>query len=51
MKRIKILLSCLALTAATAWADTGQTVTIDGTVVAKFANGLTFDGDNVIITF
>lgn len=39
------------MASAAAWADTGQTVTIDGTVVAKFANGLTFEGDNVIITF
>ena len=51
MKRIPILLSCLFMASAAAWADTGQTVTIDGTVVAKFANGLTFEGDNVIITF
>lgn len=51
MKRLPILLSSLIMGATASWADMGQTVTIDGTVVAKFANGLTFDGDNVILTF
>lgn len=51
MKRLPILLSSLLIGAAASWADMGQTVTIDGTVVAKFATGLTFDGDNVILSF
>ena len=51
MKRIFTLLSCLVLTVAATWADTGQTVTIDGTVVGKFATLLTFEGDNVTLTF
>lgn len=51
MKRFFTLLSCLVLTVAATWADTGQTVTIDGTVVGKFATLLTLEGNNVTLTF
>ena len=41
----------MALAGQTAWADTGQTVTVDGTVVSGFVSRLTFEGDNVVLTF
>lgn len=41
----------MALSGVTASADTTQTVTIDGSEVSKTVSSLTFDGDNVIITY
>lgn len=46
-----MLFSCLVLACVASWADTGQTVTVDGTVVGKFVTGLTFSGDDVVLTF
>lgn len=51
MNRFYILLACLPLCATAAVADTEETVTIDGSVVGKFANRITFDGDNVTLTY
>lgn len=39
------------MASAAAWADTGQTVVIDGAVTDGFVNTLTFEGDNVTMTF
>lgn len=51
MKRFSTFLACAAMSFACAQADTGQTVTIDGSVVGKFVTGITFDGDNVTLAF
>ncbi|MGN1263367.1 MAG: subtilase [Prevotella sp.] len=51
MKRFFTFLSCFTLSLGAMWADTGQTVTIGGTVVEKFVTLLTFDGSNVKLTF
>lgn len=51
MNRFYLLFACLSLCWLTASADTEETVTIDGVVVDKFVTRLTFDGDNVTLTF
>lgn len=51
MKRIFTLLSCMAAVCAASWADTGQTVTVGGSVVEKFVTGITFSGDNAVLAF
>ena len=39
------------LLATSAYADNKQTVTIDGSVVGKTVKEITFDGDNVILSY
>ncbi len=39
------------MASAASWADTVQTVVIDGTVTDGFVNTLAFEGDNVTMTF
>lgn len=52
MKRKTLLFSFLAvLSGGTAFADTSQVVTVNGSVVDKNVISLTFSGDNVTMTF
>jgi hypothetical protein len=52
MKQIrKFLAAGLLLCSASAMADTGQTLTINGETVQKAVVSMTFDGDNVVLHF
>jgi hypothetical protein len=54
MKRIPLLIACIALTGIPVMADsttTAETVTVDGQVVSKFATKLTFNGDEVTLNY
>lgn len=51
MKKRCILAACLALSAAWAQADTGETVVVNGSVVDGFVTRITFDGDNAVLAF
>lgn len=50
MKKVYFMLLGVLLSTA-AMADNKQTVTIDGSPVGKTVKEITFDGDNVILTF
>lgn len=50
MKKL-ISLAFLALLGLSAWADDGQVVTVNGTKVNKTVTKMTFDGDDVVLTF
>ncbi len=51
MRKIPILTFLLALFALGAQADSKETVTVNGTVVNKFATSIKFSGDNVILSY
>lgn len=51
MKRICVFLAGMVLCGLTAKADTGETVLVDGMSTAGFVKELTFDSDNVVLTF
>ena len=50
MKKVYFMLLGVLLSTAV-MADNKQTVTIDGSQVGKTVKGITFDGDNVTLTF
>ena len=51
MKQTTIMSFLLTLFALSAMADSKETVTVNGSVVNKFATSITFDGDNVTLTY
>lgn len=51
MKKLTITIVCLLALCSPAAADNEQTITIGGSIVEKYAQKLTFDGNNITITF
>lgn len=51
MKRLTITICTLLSLSTAVNADNGQTVYIGGSAVDKYATQLTFDGNNVVLTF
>lgn len=51
MKKLTITFISLLLQCTAVLADNGQTVTIDGSIVGKCASRLSFDGNDVTVTF
>lgn len=49
MKKYLILLACLL--SVTVYADNKQTVKVDGQVIDKTITEITFDGDNVTLSY
>ena len=49
MKKYLILLACLLSTAV--YADNKQTIKVDGQVIGKTITEITFDGDNVTLSY
>lgn len=51
MKKLTLTIVSLMVLCMQAVADNGQTITIGGSIIEKYAQRLTFDGNNVTITF
>lgn len=51
MKKIGLLFMLFVALAAKTMADSGETITIDGTVVDRFAVKITFNGDNLTLNY
>ncbi len=51
MRKRTFMTVVMTLLCLMAWADNNQTVVVGGTAVEKYASQLTFDGNNVTITF
>ncbi len=54
MKRLPLLMVCLAMSCMSAFADDAkivETVTVNGSTVDKFVTKLTFSGDDVVLNF
>ena len=51
MKKIGLLIMLFVVISTKMMADTGETVTIDGTAVDRFAVKITFSGDDLILSY
>ena len=52
MKQLKlIVVACFLIVALSAQAEGGQVVTINGKTVEKVVTRITFEGDNVVLTY
>lgn len=51
MRRLYLLIMCFTVGCLATFADVTQTVTVGGSVVDKFVTTLTFEDNNVVMTF